>query len=287
MSDIGYKSKNQANLKIDYNSLNGYVESLSAAINTPYPEYEKIGVKIDGEYKQLNSNILQIENEFYSTVRPKQITESGEKPTLALKRRGVCYLEIRSLDLDIFHPLGISEQTGRFLEAFLLSCLLKDSPLQAENEQQINNSNQLTVANFGRKPDVELNRDGETISLQAWAMEILKAIEQICAVLDANHPDKPYQRALELQQRLVEDPDLTPSARILAKMTENNQCFGDFGVTVSAEHEAYFKAGHLEEVKMQNFQQMAAASLQQQQALEANDTLGLDEFLARYFSQHS
>lgn len=286
MSDIGYKSKNQADLKITTNSLNGYVESLSAAINTPYPEYEKIGVKVDGEYQQLNSNILQIENEFYSTVRPKQIIQSGEKPTLALKRRGVCYVEIRSLDLDIFNPIGISNNTCRFVEAFLLSCLLKDSPLQAENEQQINNSNQLTVANFGRKPGVELNRNGQSIPLQAWAMDIMESIQPICEILDADNPERPYLQALEQQQRLVENPELTPSAQVLARMTETKQCFGDFGVTASAEHEAYFKERCLNAAKTQEFKDMAITSLQQQQELEVNDKLGLDEFLARYFAQH-
>ena len=128
MSDIGYKSKNQANSTIDYNSLPGYVDSLGKAIGTPYPDYEKIGVVVNGEYLQLNSNILQIENEFYSTMRPKQIAKSCEKPTVALKRRGVLYVEMRSLDLDIFNPLGVDESKLRFIEALLLTCLLTDSP---------------------------------------------------------------------------------------------------------------------------------------------------------------
>ena len=123
MSDIGYKSKNQANLKIDYNSLSGYVDSLSKAIETPYPEYEKIGVVVNGEYRQLNGNILQIENEFYSTIRPKQIINSGEKPTLALKRRGVRYIEMRSFDLDLFNPIGIDEAKARFIEALVTHLL--------------------------------------------------------------------------------------------------------------------------------------------------------------------
>ena len=100
MSDIGYKSKNQANLNIDYNSVDGYVSSLCKAIATPYAEYEQIGTLVNGEYRQLSSNILQIENEFYSIIRPKQIANSCEKPTRALKQRGVRYIEMRSLDLE-------------------------------------------------------------------------------------------------------------------------------------------------------------------------------------------
>ena len=193
MSDIGYKSKNQANLKIDYNSIDGYVSSLSAAINTPYPEYEKIGTLVDGEYRQLNSNILQIENEFYSTMRPKQIAQSGEKPTLALKRRGVRYIEMRSLDLDLFNPIGIDEDKARFIEALLLTCLLQDSPKTSDQEQQVNNANQLAVANFGRKPGLELNKNNQKILLKDWAAEILESMQPVCAILDQDDADKALQ----------------------------------------------------------------------------------------------
>jgi glutamate--cysteine ligase len=178
MSDIGYKSKNQAALKIDYNSLSGYVSSLSKAIETPYPEYEKIGFFVNGEYRQLNSNILQIENEFYSTIRPKQIINSGEKPTLALKNRGVRYIEMRSLDLDLFNPIGIDEAKARFTEALLLTCLLKDSAAISDQDHRINNANQLAVANFGRKPGLELDNGNQTILLQDWATEILNPCSQ-------------------------------------------------------------------------------------------------------------
>ncbi|MEQ1529400.1 MAG: glutamate--cysteine ligase [Methylococcales bacterium] len=179
MSDIGYKSKNQANLQIDYNSIDGYVDTLGKAITTPYPDYEKIGVEVDGEYRQLNANILQIENEFYSTIRPKQIAQSGEKPTLALKRRGVRYVEMRSLDLDLFNPVGISEDQARFIEAFLLNCLLNDSPYTSPQEQQLNNANQLLVANSGRKPGLELTKIDEKITLTAWAEEILNSMQTL------------------------------------------------------------------------------------------------------------
>lgn len=285
MSDIGYKSKNQAGLRIDYNSLDGYVASLSDAINTPYPDYEKIGVKVDGEYQQLNANILQIENEFYSTIRPKQVAESGEKPTLALKNRGVMYVEVRSLDLNLFNPLGLEESTARFIEAFLLSCLLHDSPPQAEEEFDINNSNQLLVANQGRKPGLMLNRNGHPIGLQTWAHKILNAMQPICALLDQGSLDKPYQLALQQQQALVDNPALTPSAHILACMGQNNQEFGCFASNTSALHKHYFLNQPLDSQSEQQFHNMANASLQKQANIEAADTLSFDDFLTRYFEQ--
>ncbi len=286
MSDIGYKSKNQANLTIDYNSLTGYVESLGKAIETPYPEYEKIGVKVDRQYKQLNANILQIENEFYSTMRPKQIAKSGEKPTLALKHRGVEYIEMRSLDLDLFNPIGIDEGNARFIEAFLLNCLLQDSPLHKGNEDHINNVNQLDVAHNGRKSGLELNRHGQQVLLKDWATEIIKSIEPLCEILDEGKPDKPYSKAVKHQLTVVQNPELTPSAKILKGMRENQQPFGRFGLNTSRCYKQYFAQHKLDETVVQKFDEMAVASYKKQQEIEASDSISFDQFLSNYFSQH-
>ncbi len=285
MSDIGYKSKNQANLSIDYNSLAGYVDSLGLAIETPYPEYEKIGVKVDGEYKQLNANILQIENEFYSTMRPKQIAESGEKPTLALKHRGVEYIEMRSLDLDLFNPIGIDEGNARFIEAFLLNCLLQESPKHKENEEHINNINQLDVAHNGRKPELKLNRYGQQVRLKDWATEIIKSIEPLCEILDEGKTDNPYSKAVKQQLSVVQDAELTPSAKILKGMRENKQPFGSFGLKTSKCYKQYFAQNKLDETRTQQFDEMTEISFKKLKEIEANDSISFDEFLSNYFSQ--
>ena len=285
MSDIGYKSKNQANLKIDYNSLSGYVSSLSAAIETPYPDYDEIGVKVDGKYKQLNSNTLQIENEFYSTIRPKQIAESGEKPTLALKRRGVEYIEIRSLDLDLFDPIGIDENKARFIEAFLLNCLLQESPKYMGQEQHINNRNQLNVAYLGRKPGLTLDKKGLSIPLKTWANEILDSMQTVCEILDNGNADKPYNKALKQQYMMIKNPDLTPSAKVLQGMREKNQPFGCFGLTASESHKQHFKTHRLTPLTSQKFDEIRNISHDKQKEIEANDTLSFDDFLSNYFSQ--
>ncbi|MDD5579321.1 MAG: glutamate--cysteine ligase [Methylobacter sp.] len=285
MSDIGYKSKNQANLQIDYNSIDGYVASLSKAIATPYPEYEKIGIVVDGHYRQLNSNILQIENEFYSTIRPKQIIESGEKPTLALKRRGLRYIEMRSLDLDLFNPIGIDEEKARFIEALLLTCLFKDSPDISQQEHQINNANQLAVAHSGRKPGLELDKNNQKILLQDWAREILESMTTVCEILDNDDTDKPYSTALQHQQQLVQNPALTPSARILDCMARHAEDFGCFALNTSAKHANYFRMHKLDEATEQKFIEMSRLSHVRQKGIESKDELPFDEFLKRYFSQ--
>lgn len=287
MSDIGYKSKNQANLKIDYNTLEGYVSTLTSAISTPYPEYEKIGTVVDGQYRQLNCNILQIENEFYSTIRPKQIAESCEKPTLALKRRGVRYVEMRSLDLDLYNPIGINEATARFIEALLLTCLCHDSPPTQDQDRETFNSNQLAVANAGRKPGLLLEKKGQKIPLIDWANEILGSMQSVCTVLDGEDASQPYTRALQHQQAVTNNPQLTASARILEMMGQQEITFARFGINQSQQHKKYFDSRQLDQAINLQFIEMAMQSHSKQQQIENATQLPFQEFLNRYFSQIS
>ena len=163
MSDIGYRNRNQADLTVSVNSLEEYVRDLSRAITTPHPPYDALGVKVDGEYRQLNANILQIENEYYSFIRPKRVARSGERPTKALRRAGVEYVEVRALDVSAFDPVGVNQNKLRFLEAFLALCLLKESPLIGAEEQRSLDENHLTVARRGREPGLTLWRDGRNV----------------------------------------------------------------------------------------------------------------------------
>ena len=82
MSDIGYKNKNQSSLVVSYDSLNDYCASLETALRTPYPEYEAIGLHNDGSRIQLSTSVLQIENEYYSFIRPKRTGQPGERMSL-------------------------------------------------------------------------------------------------------------------------------------------------------------------------------------------------------------
>src|SRR5699024_7152367 len=166
MSDIGYKNKTQAHLDIPYNTLSEYITGLTQAIETPYPPYEDIVIVVDGEYRQLNANILQIENEYYSFIRPKQIAQPGEKPTLALKRRGVQYVEVRALDVSAYDPLGVNENQLRFLEALLILCLLKESPTLDADKRQEADYNQRAAACCGRDPHLKLQQNGQPRLLQ-------------------------------------------------------------------------------------------------------------------------
>ncbi len=285
MSDIGYKNKTQAGLHISLNSLEEYVTSLCHAIETPHPPYQAIGVKRGGEYLQLNTNILQIENEYYSPVRPKQIAESCEKPTLALKRRGVRYVEIRALDINPFDPLGINQGQIHFLEAFLLFCLLHDSPPITQAENRVIHANLLASAQRGRDPSLDLLLEDRPIPLHLWATEVLQAMEPLCQLMDTSLPIPVYLDSLERQWKKVHDPDETPSARVVKEMKTHGESFDQFAMRLSKTHADYFRSHPLEPSQLEWFMKLARQSLEEQEQIEAKDSLSFDQFLHRYLSQ--
>src|SRR6202050_3958352 len=196
MSDIGYRNRNQSGLTVSVNSLEEYVRDLTRAITTPYPAYAALGIKLNGEYQQLNANILQIENEYYSFIRPKRVAHSGERPTKALRRAGVEYVEVRALDVSAFDPVGVNQNKLRFLEALLALCLLKDSAPIGDDEQEALDQNHLTVARRGREPGVVRSRDGKSVPLRVWAHELIDSMTGICEILDRGDPARPYAQAL-------------------------------------------------------------------------------------------
>jgi glutamate--cysteine ligase len=286
MSDLGYRNKSQAALNVSVNSLEHYVRDLSAAISTPSPEYQKIGVKVEGEYRQLNANLLQIENEYYSFIRPKRVTQSGERPTKALQRAGVQYVEMRSLDVSAFDPVGVNQNKLRFLEAFAAFCVLRESRAIEPGEQADLDGNHAIVAREGRRPGLMLRRDGRDAALRDWALEIVDSMRGVCELLDAGDPHRPYSTALAVQEDKIRDPSLTSSARSLAEMRSGEESFFNFALRMSGVHRAYFRElAPPNPARQEEFAAEAAESIEQQRRVEAADTVSFDEYLARWFAR--
>jgi glutamate--cysteine ligase len=286
MSPLGYQSEAQASLAVSFNSLESYARSLYGALTEPYPQYAAIGIR-DGEgYRQLSTTLLQIENEFYGTIRPKRPIRPGERPLHALGERGVEYVEARCIDLDPFCPIGITAATMRFLDVFLLHCLLRESAADTLEEITAKAHNQLLVAERGRDPNIRLVRRGEELTVAEWGGELLRDCEPIAAALDNAYHSSAYRDALAAAATALGNPAATPSARILLEMARS---YGNSNARFALAQSARFRNDLLalpwtSEVAAR-YARMAEESLAAQREIEAKDTLPFETFRQQYISQ--
>jgi len=284
MSDLGYQHVNQSDLHVSANSLDEYIGDLVHAISTPDPRYQAIGIKVDGVYRQLNANRLQIENEYYSTVRPKRVARSGERPTAALQRAGIEYVEIRALDVSPFDPIGISHKEMKFLEAFAVYCLLADSPPIDLQEEQDIADNRILVAGQGRRPGLQLQRNGEATGLRDWGREICERMIPVCELLDQG-PEQGYVTALRACQQCVDDPEQTPSSKVISDVRAQRLSLFEYAMQLACRYRDYF--AELQPELNQNRDALAREtreSLARQEQMERMDSLPFDAYLAQYFA---
>ena len=286
MSDLGYSNKAQAGINISLNSVDEYISDLSRAICTPDPAFEEIGFGVDGEKRQLNVNQLQIENEYYSPIRPKRVAMSGERPTAALRRGGIEYVEVRSLDLNVFDPVGISQNAMRFMEAFLIYCLLQESPEFDDALWQDNAANQSATATQGRDPELRLFDRGAERPLAEWATEIMRDVGAIAEIIDRGEGGNDYSQAVDAQSALLLNPEATPSARILEELRQNKTAFYHFAMATALGHKEYFaEIEPLDDDRLNVYEGEARRSIERQHEIEESDDIGFEEYLANYYSQ--
>lgn len=284
MSDLGYTNSEQSSLQICYNNLAGYLDGVQNAINLPSKKFAEIGIKVDGKYQQLNSNVLQIENELYAPVRPKCVAKSNEKPSEALKNRGVEYIEVRALDVNPFSATGISVEQIRFLDIFLTFCLLEQSPELTCSEQGVCESNMDAVVVQGRDPELLLNDSGINKSVPQWGNEIFAKLTNIATLLDQANDSDSYQKALVAESEKINNASLTPSAQILAKVVNENKSLTQIALTNASAYKAQLLANEYQEFNQQYFDETVNESLAKQVKIEQADKIDFDSFISDYFA---
>ena len=282
MGNLGYKSEAQKSLFVCYNDLHHYLDSLQSALSTPYGPYEKIGLKKGDDYLQINTNLLQLENEFYGTIRPKRVGGTGERPLTLLRAHGIQYIEVRILDLNPFLPIGLDAQQLRFLDAFLLFCLLSESPACTRDSNAEIEENLARVVNEGRRPGLMLTHQGSEIPFTQWAESLLQDIRLAAALFDALHGDTAYDQAVDAQLAKLHDASLTPSARLLEEMRSSGRPFCGFTMAQAAATQAYFQQQTLKKETREAFEAMSRASIREQAEIEASDTQSFEEYLAQW-----
>jgi len=289
MGDLGYQSTAQESLYVCYNEKMSYIKTLCRAITSPHSDYDAIGLKNGkGHYQQLNTSLLQIENEFYSSIRPKRTTRPGETALSGLSKRGVEYIEVRCLDVNPFAPLGIEREQVHFLDVFLLYCALQESPMSDNVEFEKILHNQKLVVNQGRQPGLKLEHHlAGSITLESWGKDLIEAMRPAAEILDLGNQSEDHQASLDTQLAKISDPNKTPSARVLHELTSSNQGFSNYALDLSKQHQAQLRETPLPDNIDNRMQQMAEESLAEQASIEAGSTESFDEFIQSYYKQYS
>ena len=286
MGRLGYQSDAQSSLAVSYNSLDSYGASLQGALTKPYPPYEAIGIRNPGgDYNQLATSLLQIENEFYGTIRPKRVIRPGERPLHALRDRGVEYVEVRCMDLDPFERVGIAASTMSFLDVFLMHCLLKHSPPDTPKEIASLARNQQRVAGRGREPELTLERGADDVPLADWGRQLLRECEPIADALDALDGGRKHRDAMLGAWRVIGEPGLAPSARVLATMARDfDDSFVGFTCAQSQQTQAALLALPYADQLHNRLTKLSQDSIEEQKRIEANDSVPFETYRQQYLS---
>ena len=286
MGRLGYQSDAQSTLAVSYNSLDGYGASLQDALTRAYPAYEAVGIRNPGgDYNQLATSLLQIENEFYGTIRPKRVIKPGERPLHALRERGVEYVEVRCMDLDPFVPVGIEAPTMRFIDLFLLHCLLSDSPPDTPGEIAALGRNQQRVASRGREPGLKLERGDRELSLLEWGAQIVDEMELLANAVDVALGGRRYRDAWTAASRVLSRAEQLPSARVLAAMAADfDSSYLRFTRAQSKQTRTLLLGLPWSGAQQQRFEAMASEAVREQQRIEASDTMPFENYRQEYLA---
>lgn len=289
MSDIGYQNK--TGHLVTANTLAGYVHDLTTAVLTPSETYQNYGLKdIHGSYQQINTNVLQIENEYYTAARPKQLMASGEAPVRALADRGIAYVELRTLDINCFERAGISQVQLDFLELFMLFCLFTDAPAADQAAEAEAKNNMAKTSCCGRAPNLTLHNQGKATSIPEWGSEILAAMRPIAEAMDSEKHRPHYVSIIERELAVVANPELTPSARIMRYLrgqeTGKPMTYHDFITNLSQQHAQLSRQIGLTPAEKIKVDKDATLSLEKEKFLvkKSQETV-FEDYLANYFQQ--
>ncbi|MFT2110909.1 glutamate--cysteine ligase [Marinomonas sp. 2405UD68-3] len=281
MSDLGYQNNAQADLFVCYNEVGTYIDTLKQALKTPYAKYQDIGLKVEGEYRQLNTNILQIENEYYSDIRPKRVAKPGEHPSTALHARGVEYIEVRIMDIDPFSPIGMNEDTLYFIDVFLVFCMLAgDSQLEEEECHALRDLQQ-EIATHGRDNNYLFDFGKGKVPLQTQGLDLLNELKKVAEFLTAKTGNENYLLSIEKEISVFNAPTNLPSNKILA-LTENASGYKTAMLELANSQQEGWLTTQLPNEIAKKFSQLAEESLKNQLDIESSDEMDFDTYLTEY-----
>ncbi|SFO69527.1 glutamate--cysteine ligase [Enterovibrio norvegicus] len=275
LSNLGYTNSEQSNYPLNYDSKMAYLKGVSDLLAMTSDKYRHLDAS-----QQLNASVLQLENELYSSVRPK-VVSAELRPLDAMCQHGVEYVELRTVDNNPYLPLGINDMQSHFLDVFLTHCAVSSSPSLTPQEFAIIQQRVEQVATQGRKPDVLLpTLEGEQ-RLADMGQTLLASMKEVAALFDTAFNTQAYSLSVSLERQKFADTSLTPSAMLLADMRATGLGYRALVQRLSDGHMLTHTAHSVSDDTRAELQQWVAKSLRDQETLERADDVPFDAFLRR------
>ncbi len=276
LSDIGY-GNNKCHFDVSFNNIDEFVQNIQFAVSTPCNIFSQIPVIENGEYNQINNHILQIENEYYASVRPKQIMRKGENFLTALKKRGIEYIELRSIDINPLIAEGISIEAMRFLQLFLTASILTDAAPLSQKEYEHNQKNLKLIAKTGINLEQSFTVQDVTLSVKDALTAVVDWLQPIADLFGEK-----YQESLSWMRTCIDDPSKLPSQQILNEMKRSGQPYQSFFFDKA---KSLFNAQYqqLDPATTASFEASVTATLAKQEEIEAENQITFEKYLENYF----
>lgn len=283
MSDFGYQNLLRNKLNVSLDSLEKYIDDLYMATITLNSDFKKIDKNNQALKEQINSNILQIEDEYYANARVKSKIISNQRSISKLKNGGVDFIELRSLDLNPFSRIGIDKETVMFIEVFLIFCFFKKSRVISKDELKNISENDLSVSKNGRDPNLFLLKDDKRISLKDWGHQILDEMMPIAELLDQK--EYSYIDTIIKAKSKIDDPNKTISGRLLNRVLSENLNFIDMGMLLGEENrDSYLNRSKVNNLNWKILEKEANHSLEKQSKIELDKDTDFETFVQNYFN---
>ena len=114
----------------------------------------------------------------------------------------------------------------------------------------------------------------------------MEAMEPIAHMLDSCHRSDRFKASLDAMRSRLDDPQTTPSARILRELEESKTTYFQWALGKSRAHKEAILGKAIDGSILDGYRAMAEASWRDQHELEASDSGSFDDYIAAYFAQH-
>lgn len=286
-SSFGYHN-NLTTVHVSYNSVEEYIQNIRKAVLTPNKSYtvKCINPYIKKNDYQLNENILQIDNEYYSSIRPKSNLNSNDASLKNLAVGGVEYIELRGIDINPFSPNGIDLWQAAFIETFIMTCFFLESNPISWVEQNKYTENYNKVALHGKSKDCTVYFYGKNILITELLKILLEKLFSVSSWLDSCYNVKYYTKSIQHVERILYHQEPLLCDMLLDEMINSKESFVNNILSLCQKHKDYWSNFVFNEDMQNKLQQEQNKSWKKYHGLKKNDAIDFKSFLEKYYERN-